>query len=373
MLWLDPSLARGRAALPRGAPGHRDLALPRRGTRQDHARDPQGRDGAPAASCRSAGTTAASTPRRCSSCWPAPMPTRTGDLGLIDELWPPCWRPWPGSRATAIPTATASSTTPAAPTPGSPTRAGRTARIRCSTPTAATPPARSRWSRCRATSTRRSGPWPISPPRRGEPADACAAGSAKAERLRAAVEERFWLEELGTYALALDGAGPALPGARLQPGPPAVLRPARAGPGRAGRGPAAGRRLQHRLGHPHAGARRAALQPDVLPQRLGLAARHRAVRRRDGALRRARRRGAAPERHVRDRGQVRHAAARAVLRLRAPAGRAADRLSGRLPAAGLGGGLGVHDAAGLPGARASTAGAARSTSTGRACRSASTG
>jgi glycogen debranching enzyme len=31
--------------------------------------------------------------------------------------------------------------------------------------------------------------------------------AAKAEGLRAAVESRFWLEELGTYALALDGAG----------------------------------------------------------------------------------------------------------------------------------------------------------------------
>lgn len=41
--------------------------------------------------------------------------------------------------------------------------------------------------------------------RRGE-ADA-ALWSAKAERLRAAVEERFWVEQLGTYALALDGAG----------------------------------------------------------------------------------------------------------------------------------------------------------------------
>ena len=83
---------------------------------------------------------------------------------------------------------------------------------------------------------------------------------------------------------------------------------------------------------------------------------------------------AAPaERHVRDRGQVRHAPAGAVLRLRAAARRAADRLSRRLPAAGLGVGLGVHDAAGLPRPRPSTAGAARSTSTARGCRPGSTG
>ena len=43
--------------------------------------------------------------------------------------------------------------------------------------------------------------------RRGEPADACAAWQAKAERLRRAVEERFWVEALGSYALALDGQG----------------------------------------------------------------------------------------------------------------------------------------------------------------------
>jgi glycogen debranching enzyme len=43
--------------------------------------------------------------------------------------------------------------------------------------------------------------------RLGEPVDACAAWQAKAERLRRAVEDRFWLEELGFYALALDGQG----------------------------------------------------------------------------------------------------------------------------------------------------------------------
>ena len=42
--------------------------------------------------------------------------------------------------------------------------------------------------------------------RRGEPVEGHR-WAAKAEDLRAAVESRFWLEELGTYALALDGAG----------------------------------------------------------------------------------------------------------------------------------------------------------------------
>ena len=36
--------------------------------------------------------------------------------------------------------------------------------------------------------------------------------------------------------------------------------------------------IRHRLGRAHAGRGRAALQPDVLPQRIGVAARHRAVR-----------------------------------------------------------------------------------------------
>ena len=42
--------------------------------------------------------------------------------------------------------------------------------------------------------------------RRGDVAQG-ADWAAKAERLRARVEERFWVEELGTYAVALDGAG----------------------------------------------------------------------------------------------------------------------------------------------------------------------
>ena len=43
--------------------------------------------------------------------------------------------------------------------------------------------------------------------RRGEPGETCARWREKAERLRLAVEQRFWVEELGTYALALDGRG----------------------------------------------------------------------------------------------------------------------------------------------------------------------
>src|SRR4051794_37449838 len=42
--------------------------------------------------------------------------------------------------------------------------------------------------------------------RRGEPGEA-AHWRARGEGLRAAVEARFWVEELGYYAMALDGAG----------------------------------------------------------------------------------------------------------------------------------------------------------------------
>ena len=46
MLWLDPALAPRRAPLSGRASGDGDVALPRRGAGQDHARDPKGGDGA---------------------------------------------------------------------------------------------------------------------------------------------------------------------------------------------------------------------------------------------------------------------------------------------------------------------------------------
>jgi glycogen debranching enzyme len=69
--------------------------------------------------------------------------------------------------------------------------------------------------------------------RRGEPVDACAAWQAKSERLRREVEERFWVEEMGSYALALDGQGrpcrvrASNPGHLLFTGLPAPERGAR--------------------------------------------------------------------------------------------------------------------------------------------------
>src|SRR5690606_22269475 len=134
----------------------------------------------------------------------------------------------------------------------------------------------------------------------------------------------------------------------LQRRAPAVHRPAHARTGPAGDRTAAVDRVPYRLGAADPGGRPGALQSDVLPQRLGVAARYGRLRRRHGPLRRARRGGPDAIGAVRCGGPFPHAPARAVLRLQRTAGRAADPLSGRLPAAGLGGRLGLPHAAGQP-------------------------
>ena len=167
--------------------------------------------------------------------------------------------------------------------------------------------------------------------RRGEPVDACAAWQAKAERLRRAVEERFWVEELGSYALALDGQGrpcqvrASNPGHLLFTGLPTAERGERVAAQLLGTAFNTGWGLRT-LGRDeprynpmsyHNGS--------VWPHDTALCA--------AGIARYGARAGAAGllERHVRDRGQVRHAAARAVLRLPAPA-RASRRSPIRSPA-----------------------------------------
>ena len=205
------------------------------------------------------------------------------------------------------------------------TRAGRTASIRSSTPTAASRTGRSRWSRCRAT---------CSPPIKGLAALAEPArrgrrrrrtGPSSPRRLRDAVE-----------AAVLDG-GPRLLRARASTATASSARCAPPMPGicsmsacrRAERAQMRRRRSCCRR-HFYSGwgvrtlaDDEAAVQPDVLPQRLDLAARHGDLRGRPGALRRARQRGEADERHVRGGGALQHAPAGAVLRLpaRAPARR----------------------------------------------------
>ena len=274
---------------------------------------------------------------------------RTGDLDLIAGLWPSLVAAmgWiEGERRFA--TGTGSSPTPEAPRRGSPTRGGRTAMIPSSmrmVSDASGPIALVEVQGYVYAALRAMADLPAA--RRAE-ARAPRWG-AKADRVQEAVERSFWLEDLGTYALALDGSGQPC---RVRTSNPGIFclsglpQPDRA---RAGHGAAAGRGLQLGLGDPHACRRRVPLQPDVLSQRLGLAARHRPMRRRNGTIRRARQRGEAAERHVRNRGQVRHAAAGAVLRVRAAGRGVAHRLSRRMPAAGLGVRVGVHAAAGMPG------------------------
>ena len=67
------------------------------------------------------------------------------------------------------------------------------------------PRARSPWSRCRATPSRPGGRWRQMARSLGEAG--AEAWEARAERMRAAVEERFWMEPNGFYGLAIDGEG----------------------------------------------------------------------------------------------------------------------------------------------------------------------
>ncbi len=124
------------------------------------------------------------------------------------------------------------------------------------------------------------------PRRSGADGAGRAASVRRREELRARFDEAFWCEDLGTYALALDGAKQpcrvrslerrALP---LRRGIAAARAQARraADPDRARRSSPAGESAR-------VAPARGALQPDVVPQRLGLAARQRAHRAR---LRRA--------------------------------------------------------------------------------------
>ena len=172
-------------------------------------------------------------------------------------------------------------------TPNGPasSRAGRTRTIRCSTPTARWPRGRSRCARCRATST---------PPGRRPPRSRRALGdrrdgraTTRAARRRCA--QRFAERVLGRGARHVRaGAGrreAPVPGAQLERGPRAVHRHRRRRRARARGRDADARRELLGLGHPHRWRRRGALQPDVVSQRLGLAARQRADRRRAGPLR----------------------------------------------------------------------------------------
>ena len=328
-----------------------------------------------AASCRSAATTAASTPRRCSSCWPAPMPTAPATSRLIDELWPSllaamAWIEGDGdsngdgfvdyarggrhrARQPGLEGQRGFGVPRRRPRRRGPDRAGRGAGLRL------------RGVPRHGRSRRRAAARPRTATAGRRKAEQLAGGGRGAVLGRGAGHLRA-RPRRRTAGPA--GCAPPTPGHLLFSGLPAPERAERVAAQLLGAGFNTG------WGIRTLAARRAALQPDVLPQRLGLAARHRAVRRRHGALRRAGRRGAAAERACsRPRSSSTcgcpscSAASRA-----APASRRSPIPSPACRRPGPSG-VGVHAAAGVPGRCASTAGAARSMSTGRGCRSASTG
>ena len=206
MLWLDPALARGVLAFLAQHQATETSPFSDSAARQDHARDPQGRDGGAARAAvrpllwrrRHDAALHLSRRRLC-------RPHRRHGLHRRAVAVARRGRRLDGGGRAGT-TATASSPTSAPPNPACPTRAGRTASIRSSTPTAASRRDRSRWSRCRATSSPPIAGWPSLPTRRGE-AERAAHWTACAETMRAAVETHFWMEEAGFYALAIDGDG----------------------------------------------------------------------------------------------------------------------------------------------------------------------
>ena len=115
----------------------------------------------------------------------------------------------------------------------------------------------------------------------------------KAAAFREKADEAFWMEDKGTYALAIDGTGRVCAvrasnaGHLLYAGVPSQARAERAiadflTPA-----------FLNGFGVRTLATGRNPLQPDVLPQRFGVAARYGARRRGHGALRRTRRRGGA--------------------------------------------------------------------------------
>ena len=112
-LWIDPDDRARRAALPRRARRRPAVdAAARRRAGQDPARGAPRRDGRTRRGAVPAATTAASTRRRCSSCWPAPISSAPAISTTLRALWPNIEAALRlDRRATATATATASSNT----------------------------------------------------------------------------------------------------------------------------------------------------------------------------------------------------------------------------------------------------------------------
>ena len=119
---------------------------------------------------------------------------------------------------------------------------------------------------------------------------------AKAAHLKTAFNRDFWFEDRGWFAVGLDAEKTAHRLADLQHRSLSVGRHHRRGQGAPGGRSCSCPRHVLRLGGPHALEVDRRLQPDQLPLRIGLAARHRHRGRRPGPLRVRRRR---PEAHLR--------------------------------------------------------------------------
>ena len=231
-------------------------------------------------------TTARPTPPRCSSCCSASCAGGASTRTQVDALLPHADRALRGSSGTATATATASSSTSAPPTAAWSTRAGRTPGTASPSPTARSP--RTPIALCEvqgyvyaaylaraALRARR---------RRRRPAPGT--GRTAPTRSRRRSTSGSGCPTAAGYALALDGDKRPVDALHLQHGPLPVDRHRRRGQGRR-RSPSACCRPEMFTGW---GVRTLAsddgrVQPDQLPQRLGVAARQRASSRRAHALR----------------------------------------------------------------------------------------
>ena len=243
------------------------------------------------ARCRSAATTAASTPRRSSSCSPARYLRRTGDLRFVERSGRTSSGARLDRRATATATATASSSTPRQTDNGLVQQGWKDSHDSVFHADGRWPRGRSRSARCRATSTRALRRRGRARRRARRPARAREPSRARPRRCAQRFDAAFWCEELGTYALALDGDKRPCRVRDLERGPRALFTGIAEPRARAPVADDADGRPTcfSGWGIRTLDARRGALQPDVVSQRLGLAARQRAHRRRLRALRLRRR------------------------------------------------------------------------------------
>ena len=283
-LIADPSLAAGRARDAGPVPGPGRRRRDRGGTRQDPPRDAVRVGVGLRARAR---RHLLRLGRRHAAVRDAAR--RAAAMGPSSTTWSTGCSPTPigrstGSSSSATATATATSSTPSDHRTAWPTRAGRTPGTRSASSTARWPRRRSRCARCRATCTPRTSPAPTSPTR---PATTrpTSTGRRRPSDLRQRFNEDFWLDERGWYALGLDAdkrpidaltsnIGHCLWTGIVDPELAAVV---------------AERLMSSELfsgwGVRTLATSMARLQPGQLPQRLGLAARQRHLRRGAGPLR----------------------------------------------------------------------------------------